>query len=741
MCVSQVASSTTRRLQLSAKRAALEAEAAFAMEREALEIEEIRCRHRREALEAKVRLSAVRAEENILAKADSLLESGKDVYQSPGVVETSAAHPNIEIVCDDEVTLNPLAAEFRSKQQLGPVNSYGALQKLVEQGQHQQRQLLDAIQLPVAQLPTFDGNPLNYYLFMRLFEANVERSTVDSGSRLARLIQYCTGKAKHVIAGCSAMEPAAGYIEAKALLKSRFGNDYTISEAWIDKVTLGPCLKASDREDLQDLSDDLCNCHHTLTAMGCMAEVDNQKTLVKVIARLPPYLQHRWRRDVVAIRRQKSANPNFGDVVKFVKEAAQEANDPTYGNVTLDLPVRQRVDTNANKSGKAYAQRRVVMSAVAQSEDLPHTQVCPLCSQQHSLFGCQAFKNASLEKRLEVVKQKRLCFNCLRAGHRSTACNVNRVCTVPGCGRKHTKFLHPATSAATAANPSPPPIREEGQLDLASHSGYVETSEATGCSVTGAGGKCIALPIVPVLIRNRETQGEMCTYALLDSGSTNSFCSHELVSQLGLKGERVSLSLTTLEKADSHVLTTAVCVEVSSVHGGDRLVLPTVYVRETLPVSVQNMAKPDDIMEWPHLRGIDIPRVSASEVTLLIGQDAPEALMPLEIRKGEVGMNAPYAIRTILGWTLNGPIGQQRQKHAVSSFIHSNENLEYQLERFWKLDSVPQNVQDEMSVNDRKALSLWEKSITRGDDGHYEVSIPFKQHPPPLDDNIDIARQ
>ena len=647
--------------------------------------------------------------------------------QPPGLVETNAPAP------DTEVTLNPHAAEFRSRRN----NDYDALHQLVQQGQDQQRQLLDAIQLPAAQLQTLDGDPLKYYLFMRLFEANVERSTVDSGSRLTRLIQYCTGKAKNVISGCLAMDPKQGYAQAKALLKSRFGNDYTISEAWIDKVMLGPCLKATDREGLQNMSDDLANCQYTLNAMNCMAEVNNQKTLVKIITRLPSYLQHRWRRDVAVMRRQKAVNPKFEDIVKFVTEAAQEANDPTYGNVTVEPPVKLKAD--GNKLNRGHTQNRVVMSAVTQSENLSqNANQCLLCSQQHSLFGCQAFKDASVDEQLAVVKQNHLCFNCLKGGHRANACNLNRVCTVPGYGRKHTKFLH-RVSSSPATNLLP--NASEDQSGQASRSGYVEMSEATGCSVTGAGKRCIALPIVPVLVRNRGTYSEVCTYALLDSGSTNSFCSYELVRQLGSKGEEVSLSLTTLEKADSRVKTTAVSIEVSDLHGGDRLTLPMVYVRETLPVSVQNKADRDDVKQWSHLRGINIPRVSASEVTLLIGQDTPEALMPLEIRKGEIGTNAPYATRTMLGWTLNGPIRHQQQKHAVSSFIQSNENLEGQLEKFWKLDSVPQHVQVEMSVNDRKALSLWEKSITHADDGHYEVSIPFREYPPPLEDNIDVAKQ
>ena len=310
---------------------------------------------------------------------------------------------------------------------------------------------------------------------------------------------------------------------------------------------------------------------------------------------------------------------------------------------------------------------------MAQAEDFQQVQQvslrCPTCSQQHTLFSCQSFKDANLENRLALVKQKRLCFNCLKPGHCSTACSLNRVCTVQGCGRKHTKFLHPSTSRVVNA----PQSTDEGQRSLTSSSGYVEADKASECSLIGAGSVRTALPIVPVMAKNPETHAELCTYALLDSGSTNSFCSYELVQQLGLKGVEVSLSLTTLEKADSPVKTSAVSVEVCELHGGEGLALPTVYVRESLPVSVQNKAIPGDVGQWPHLRGVDIPEVSASNVTLLIGQDSPEALIPLEVRRGEVGSNAPYATRTVFGWTLNGPLGRvlKGQQLVHANFIQS----------------------------------------------------------------------
>ena len=121
----------------------------------------------------------------------------------------------------------------------------------------QQRQLMDAIQLPRAELMKFDGNPLEYWTLFRLFENNVERVTADSNARLIRIMQYCTGKALKVIKCCSVMDPHQGFIMARRILRERFGNNYAISEAWINTVSSRQPIKSNDRAALQNFADDL----------------------------------------------------------------------------------------------------------------------------------------------------------------------------------------------------------------------------------------------------------------------------------------------------------------------------------------------------------------------------------------------------------------------------------------------------------------------------------------------------
>ena len=155
-----------------------------------------------------------------------------------------------------------------------------SLVHIIQQGQQQQKQLLNAVQIPKVELMTFDGDPLSYWGFIRMFDNCVEKDTVDSGSKLSCLLQYTSGKvARSVIQCCAVMRPEQGYARARQLLEERFGNAFVITETWINKVTNGPVIKPHERHKLQEYADELRSCAETLQAMGNFAEISSQGSL------------------------------------------------------------------------------------------------------------------------------------------------------------------------------------------------------------------------------------------------------------------------------------------------------------------------------------------------------------------------------------------------------------------------------------------------------------------------------
>jgi hypothetical protein len=66
-------------------------------------------------------------------------------------------------------------------------------------------------------------------------------------------------------------------------------------------------------------------------------------------------------------------------------------------------------------------------------------QQCPLCNDSHVVFQCHKFKQLSNQERYKVVKDHRLCINCLSHEHMVRECKSSRCKT---CGRWHHTLLH-----------------------------------------------------------------------------------------------------------------------------------------------------------------------------------------------------------------------------------------------------------------------------------------------------------
>ena len=87
---------------------------------------------------------------------------------------------------------------------------------------------------------------------------------------------------------------------------------------------------------------------------------------------------------------------------------------------------------------------------------------------------------------------------------------------------------------------------------------------------------------------------------------------------------------------------------------------------------------------WSHLKGLPLHHAPADEVMLPIGQDYPDALVPLATVPGEKG--EPYAVKTRLGWTVNGPVASSKTQVDQQAFFTQGERFEQlnqKLERFW----------------------------------------------------------
>ena len=122
---------------------------------------------------------------------------------------------------------------------------------------------------------------------------------------------------------------------------------------------------------------------------------------------------------------------------------------------------------------------------------------CDFCEKGHLNYTCPEFKALPVAQRLTKVKERRLCFNCLRSGHRSgKGCQSDRTCSK--CKRRHHTLLHAEDSSrsedeATTKSELPETSKDLDQVTSAACSSKQPTTQVL-----------LLTAVVNVLDRNNE---------------------------------------------------------------------------------------------------------------------------------------------------------------------------------------------------------------------------------------------
>ncbi|KAL7875058.1 hypothetical protein SRHO_G00060280 [Serrasalmus rhombeus] len=619
---------------------------------------------------------------------------------------------------------------------LSPI-SEDSISQLLELSRQQCQAQVDSLRLPPTNLIKFNGDPLQYWKFMRLFTTMVDKESVAAEEKLTRLHQYTEGKAQDAISHCLYNpNPSAGFQEAMGRLRTRFGNPHTISQAWVEKVLNFKEIR--DNVQLRDFADQLRGCKDTLSAMKCEEELSGRRTLVEIISKLPPDLRSKWLNINYDITKGGRL-PKLEDVVNFVETEAEKRSDPVFGSIVnykkQEKPGNIMLPNKGSKKPYPNYSANVKAAAVQESKSTPTKRTanskCLKCSEPHFLNQCPAFRSLTVPERLMFVQEKHLCQNCFMMGHRAEVCTRNWVCNVPGCGQKHNKWLHPNHTNKQNATASQ---NATGDNKTTQQNQSTQSPNVT-CGFAGAGNGKVCLPIVPVVVRGKASNISSVTYALLDAGANTSLVSEELTKKLKVKGKPARLDLDTVGGSQEGIFTRCVNLEIDSLYDGNMYTLNGVRTLSKLNIGLSCLATPDEVAKWDHLADIPIPSVNSDDVHLVIGQDAPRLLRAEEYRVGRD--NDPYATRTVLGWAINGPIDyEEGSKNVKAYFLKSDHSLQMQVERFWKLDDPTQR--DNLSISDQKVIKEWENSVSK-DGSHYILNIPFKDKAVALPNNVNLA--
>ncbi|CAH8464629.1 unnamed protein product [Schistosoma bovis] len=547
-------------------------------------------------------------------------------------------------------------------------------------------------ELPKVELSYFDGEPRGYWKFIRQFETYIASRVTDDSQRLLYLMHYCKGKAKTAIEGCVMMEASSGYKRAREILKRLFGQSHVIARETLEDLFNAVNFDYTDGEQLSNLAIKMENCAMVLEQMNYTSDLNSLVTLERIVRLLPQVIQAQWA-DRVDQLTEDNREPTFDELTQFIASRARVANS-RFGRLANRPRKGHNLKTNCHLQLEQESNSRAK---------------CRVCSQDHAIYKCPKFLALTVQERWSQAKVNGICFVCLRQGHKVNECKLAKRCNVNGCEKKHHSLLH----------------SENDKSDIPNCCGFTKSLSSQVC-----------LGMIPVRLMLGDA--EMVGYALLDNGSDVTLIKSSCLRYLGLKEDRASVVVETVG-GNRTMTVTKTPFEVYSLDRSGHVTIEGALIVAGIPGHKPTRSAVDNLVKWPHLRDVPIDNFDSEEVLLLIGCDVPEAHWVLDQRLG--GRKSPYAVKTLLGWTVFGPASYPEYRKRVVNHTSKIQTLENEIRKPYDVEFSDAYSSDKsLSVDDKVAIKIVEGG-TRFGNGHFVVPIPWKKNPDMKVDNFEVANR
>ena len=410
-------------------------------------------------------------------------------------------------------------------------------------------------------VPSFNGDPQNWPMFIQMFKVFIHDAVGSDAERIAHLHDALTPEIRKNIGG-ALLNPGL-YQHALNELHKRYGNPQIVSQACTSSLLKLRPFKDNDFNALRSFSADLHSVVATLRLGGYGMELHSHATLSQLVSKLPPALKSRWGEKSWAMQPTLASVEDLDQWIDGVTMAEQSIRASS-------------VETTQQRSGRPTDEKRRQLykpnvfntTTVTSTKPLvpDMTPRCPGCNSkhQHCLKDCRQFRESTVERRAEIVKEKNLCLRCLGNNHLSGACTRTQRCTKPNCDGVHHPLLHGAPRLYPKKVNSKP-----------------ATSGFSGSVATKSTGRRTLLPIVPIILKVNGT--DVPLYALLDPGSEISVIKYKTAALLNLHGRVERVSTKTVDGESKAADRELVDFDIVSRDGHSSFGIVDVHVMDTRP--------------------------------------------------------------------------------------------------------------------------------------------------------------
>ena len=295
------------------------------------------------------------------------------------------------------------------------------------------------VKLPKFDLPTFNGDPLQWTAFWNTFSTTVANQNISDGNKLSYLLACLSGTAKAAVAAL--LPTDANYAVAKEILTSRFGKDRVVKNALFSALT-NMRQSGNSAGNLRSFLDAV---ERTLQQLEHMGENVEQTILLQTLMQKLP-------QDILL--EMSKLRPDGEDwsvksfrlTLKKTVETKEEIADlhSTSGKLQPTPQHYQTAESRNNNTNKGRKEPQTTMetppsSASAMIVGIKDGQVppkkgkfgknrCLFCGKHPYSYTCKTYGSAAERKSCIISKNPDICLRCIKPGHKADRCNSTVEC-------------------------------------------------------------------------------------------------------------------------------------------------------------------------------------------------------------------------------------------------------------------------------------------------------------------------
>lgn len=510
------------------------------------------------------------------------------------------------------------------------------------------------------------------------------------------------GEASQVNQGFSISDE--NYESAWQLLKDTYDNQMMIIETHLDEMLNFPAITKENKAD--SIRKFVWHIHTHIKSLETLQQpVSQWDTIILHLAKKK--LDFAEQRDWQNLMKDKTPQemPKLEEFLKFLTERSHSLRVLKQG---------KEKTTNVKSTVAKRDGKKVNLATTSEN--------CKICEGAHSTYKCEELLKVSAPERMTLIRDKKLCINCLKSGHYASNCKSS---TCKRCTGKHNTILHRDAEHSR---------KESDRLDVSAtmHSQEKMSEEVQGsttkeyknttisiCHVQKKTSRVI-LSTTRVYVVDHHGNKYLCR-ALLDSRSQSNIITEDFLRRCNLRYKRDVRPISGINQAQTNSNKISK-IRIESTQSRfnatiECLVLKT--ITEALPqrkIEVRKLHIPKDVQ-------LADPKFDEpSDIDLLIGAGLYWKILlgtPRNSLKGQ-----PALQNTKLGWIIGGEMYDHQDNSSETCLTVTNDMLRQQIERFWIQESIPEGAS--YTVEEETCEQYFAKTTTRDSTGRFQVRLPMK---------------